>query len=343
MKIYYYNDVPNFGDMLNKYIWPHFFGSLLERKDNVMLFGIGTLIGNKVKHNGPIIVFGSGCGYISDLRHVQDNQQTINFVRGPMSAKVLGLSADYAITDPAILTPEVFPASAPRGDVVFVPHWETSFNPLWKRACELAGVTYIDPLADVKDVAAGISGARLVIAEAMHAAILADAYRVPWVPVSTSPRINEFKWNDWARSLNVKLPAFSYFRSIGASDYFRAIMFDCNQTYVELLSHKKDGKTPFLKKLYKKMVSYKWRCRIEHRLLTKTGPGLDIMIDKIVGKGYYCPSYIQRAADQIKRLSLSDGALSEQSIADEKRQKIHDRIYNLKIFLEGSRTKKSVA
>jgi succinoglycan biosynthesis protein ExoV len=37
----------------------------------------------------------------------------------------------------------------------------------------------------------------------MHAAILADAFRVPFVAVTTSRQINSFKWQDWASSLGL--------------------------------------------------------------------------------------------------------------------------------------------
>jgi succinoglycan biosynthesis protein ExoV len=58
-----------------------------------------------------------------------------------------------------------------------------------------------------------------VVADAMHAAIVADALRVPWVPVVLSPQSNSFKWLDWTLSLNlpykpVKLPASALLESL---------------------------------------------------------------------------------------------------------------------------------
>ncbi|MCP6146191.1 polysaccharide pyruvyl transferase family protein, partial [Klebsiella pneumoniae] len=46
-----------------------------------------------------------------------------------------------------------------------------------------------------------IRNAKLVLADAMHAAIIADAFRVPWVPMVTSPQINTFKWLDWTSTI----------------------------------------------------------------------------------------------------------------------------------------------
>ena len=50
-----------------------------------------------------------------------------------------------------------------------------------------------------------IHASDVVIAEAMHAAIVADALRVPWIPVNFhGSHINSFKWNDWCGSLDVE-------------------------------------------------------------------------------------------------------------------------------------------
>jgi succinoglycan biosynthesis protein ExoV len=50
-----------------------------------------------------------------------------------------------------------------------------------------------------------IAAAPLVIAESMHAAIIADAFRVPWIPVRFSPHFHAEKWLDWAASLDMTL------------------------------------------------------------------------------------------------------------------------------------------
>jgi succinoglycan biosynthesis protein ExoV len=38
----------------------------------------------------------------------------------------------------------------------------------------------------------------------MHGAIAADALRIPWIPIITSPRMLTFKWQDWCSSLGLK-------------------------------------------------------------------------------------------------------------------------------------------
>ena len=42
-----------------------------------------------------------------------------------------------------------------------------------------------------------------MITEALHGAIVADALRVPWMPVSSYHTILPFKWEDWCRSVGL--------------------------------------------------------------------------------------------------------------------------------------------
>lgn len=335
MRVYFYQDVPNFGDMLNKHMWQKFFGRLLQQRDDLLMFGIGTLIGAKVSHTGRTVVFGSGVGYQGKPRNVLKSGEIV-FVRGPLSAQVLGLSPDKAITDPAILAPEVFPASAKNDSVIFIPHWETSYNPLWKRACQLAGITYVDPLGDVASVIAHISSARLVITEAMHGAILADAYRVPWVPVSTSPRINLFKWNDWAFSLDMPSPQFSYFGMMGVSDFIRAAIHDA-ATMKEIVSyigqrdddmhrrvqHESGGiVVRVCNWMLSHLVPQRFRYGVDRLLMSKVGPFCDSVLDRLAASGVVLPG-LRRNVAQLKALASLPGNLSSEAVSENRRQQIY--------------------
>jgi len=73
-------------------------------------------------------------------------------------------------------------------------------------------LTFIDPQQQVDDVLDAIGSTSLLITEALHGAIVADALRVPWVPVSASPAVLDVKWQDWCQSVGLtykpeKLPA----------------------------------------------------------------------------------------------------------------------------------------
>jgi succinoglycan biosynthesis protein ExoV len=111
-----------------------------------------------------------------------------------------------AVGDAAILLRSCQIATPPKTRrVSFIPHWESAIDGEWAEVCRAAEVHYIDPCADVERVIADIVGSELVVTEAMHGAIVADALRVPWVPVRPIQTPNRMKWLDWASALNIDL------------------------------------------------------------------------------------------------------------------------------------------
>ena len=44
-----------------------------------------------------------------------------------------------------------------------------------------------------------------MLTEALHGAIVADALRVPWIPIRLYDRYSEFKWRDWTESMHLPL------------------------------------------------------------------------------------------------------------------------------------------
>lgn len=344
MKIFMYDHYPNYGDVLNKHIWPLYFAKYMAHQDDILMTGIGTLLGQKLDHTGRVIVCGSGCGYEPDVSAVAN--YNVFWVRGPKSARLLGLPADKAITDPAILVDECFPAS-PRGSrIVFMPHWETSRNPLWRRVCMMAGIDYIDPLDDVTKVSAQLSSAKLVIAEAMHGAIVADAYRVPWIPVSTSARVNLFKWHDWAESLNLK-PRFYTLAPLGMSDIFRSLTSDA-KTADKLRSdiQADEGEIPVsaargflvscrhgINLIYNNCLPRWLRYKVEHRLLWKVGPALDAMTDKAAANGKRFHR-LEVAAAELQRFAQMQGFLSDDAICAQQKARVKERIAAVQAYLE---------
>jgi succinoglycan biosynthesis protein ExoV len=116
---------------------------------------------------------------------------------------MLKIPARDAVTDGAILlglTGEK--AAAERHGTGFMPHHATA-GPAWRRACERAGLIYLDPTAEVAPTLERLAGCEAIVTEAMHGAIVADTLRVPWAAVATHPKINRFKWQDWCASMGV--------------------------------------------------------------------------------------------------------------------------------------------
>lgn len=123
----------------------------------------------------------------------------------PRSARALALPPDLAIIDPAALIRTVdLGAESAVHSVSYIPHWRSDEYWSWRSVCGEAGVNYSNPRADFEDVVREIRRSEVVLTEAMHGAILADALRVPWVSVSAYKHILEFKWLDWCESLGIE-------------------------------------------------------------------------------------------------------------------------------------------
>lgn len=192
----------NFGDDMNLWLWPRLFPEFFNRDDEDTVVGIGTILSTNLPINGRLFIMGSGAGYAplppTDQRM---NWNTI-FVRGPLTARVLNLPKEKAITDGAFLAADLFrrPKVVPSG-AIFIPHWKSDIFGDWAAVCGYAGLRHVSPMQPIDTVLSEIAASELVVTESMHGAILADALRVPWIAVRTSPEINDFKWIDWCLSV----------------------------------------------------------------------------------------------------------------------------------------------
>ena len=197
----------NFGDELNRWLWSRFLADVWSKADDDVLFvGIGTVLDRNLPPARVTIVFGTGTGYSPAPQDISTHASRwrIYGVRGPLTARALNLDKRIAMTDPAILLatlPEF--RGLNRHGVIFIPHWKSVRYGDWQGICKTLGIEFVDPCQDSKLVVRRIAAAKKVIAESMHAAIIADAFRVPWIPVALSREISPFKWVDWASSLDV--------------------------------------------------------------------------------------------------------------------------------------------
>lgn len=226
MKLFYFipqgsrAGISNFGDELNSWLWEQLIPGTFDQDEAIAFLGMGTLLNDLVRQRVPnarhIVVFGSGVGYGATLPQI-DNNWTIYCVRGPLSAQALNLSPELAIADPAILIRRLYkPSSKKVYKFAYMPHYVQSIKAgkAWEKVCEQVGFHYIDARWSIEKVMTEISQTEVLLTEAMHGAIAADALRVPWVCVHTSASILEFKWQDWCQSMGVeyqpyKLPQLS--------------------------------------------------------------------------------------------------------------------------------------
>jgi succinoglycan biosynthesis protein ExoV len=204
MQLYYYRgSQPNFGDELSSWLMPRVFPDLLDDDPETIFLGIGSILYDFFPKTAHKIVFGSGYGGYTRPPEIDDNWR-IYGVRGPLTAKALNLPPAAVAGDAAILVNRHRPRSAGDGGAVsFMPHYDSLARGHWQRTCALAGIDYIDPRGSVTDIMDRIQASRLVISEAMHGIIVADALRVPWVAVEPIDAVHHMKWRDWSGALDL--------------------------------------------------------------------------------------------------------------------------------------------
>jgi hypothetical protein len=201
----YYCQTPdgNVGDDLNPWLWSRLAPEVSDPQDRRLFIGIGTLLSNRIPTEPQKVV--CGAGWAGTRRPVVDARWTIYCVRGPLTARALGLDMGLALTDPAILARRLVTGiEAPVYPVSFMPHHLSMLQADWSGLCAEAGIHCIDARGSVDQVLRELRGTRLLVTESMHGAILADAFRVPWIPVRLYPQVNLFKWQDWMQSLGLR-------------------------------------------------------------------------------------------------------------------------------------------
>lgn len=203
--VHYTGPVPNFGDDLNALVWPALAPHLFTDDEDRGFVGIGTILGMPSNRYRRLDVMSSGTGY-DPISNWSDRSITFHCVRGPVTTHVLGLDPALAVADGALLCPLVpaLPQQRGEGEMIgVVPHFQTLAFPGWQDACQMAGLTLIDPRRPPEEVIRAIAQCSLVITESLHGAILADTYGIPWLAFATSGNFCMPKWIDWTASVGV--------------------------------------------------------------------------------------------------------------------------------------------
>ena len=210
-----YHEGRNFGDMLNPIILKKLKPDFFDDNSSELFLGIGSILGLKRPETNTqrVVVFSSGIGgndpdtYGSKPTEEDLKKYDFTCVRGPLTAKFFGLDKEKAVCDGAILLPLVWPIQKDikkKYTCSYIPHLGSlKYCSKWSELLEEIGIHLIDPRNEPEQVVLEIQQSELLLAEAMHGAIIADAYRVPWLALKTNPTINEFKWKDYTSSLDL--------------------------------------------------------------------------------------------------------------------------------------------
>jgi succinoglycan biosynthesis protein ExoV len=194
----------NFGDELNTVLWPRLLPDFFDCDSTVRFLGIGSILDQRHPPQAIKLVAGAGYGGYERKPHL-DETWTIHWVRGPRTAATLGLPPRLALGDPAALVPGAIDVPTVDGhDIGFMPHFESAAQGAWRAAAELAGVRLIDPRDPPLVVLQAIGCCKLLLSEALHGVIVADALRVPWIAIRPRARVHRPKWLDWADTMDLR-------------------------------------------------------------------------------------------------------------------------------------------
>jgi succinoglycan biosynthesis protein ExoV len=329
MEILYYRDpAGNFGDDLNAVLWRELLPPQIFDVEDVLLMGIGSIFN---AHCAPLsqtrgkkmFVLGSGAGY-GPLPLDWDRWNLLAF-RGPLTAELVG-RPDLAVTDSAALVsllPGLLPSAPQRDSILFIPHYNSVAVGQWKRvACE-AGMTFVDPRWPVPQVMEYFSRAKLVVTEAMHGAVVADALRIPWIPISIAPDALPFKWWDWALSLNMTYePIIIPPSSLWESLHHKLLMREAKANGLVASAFLADSRPASLisdfKKRYKPLASdpVKWK---EERINPSR------RLRSLVRSMCSCAdgTFIERAARHLRKAALTKPFLSRDAIFQFRVDQLH--------------------
>jgi succinoglycan biosynthesis protein ExoV len=194
----------NFGDELNAVLWPRLLPDFFDDDPAIRFLGIGSVLDRRHPSRAIKIVAGSGYGGYERKADLDDTW-IIHWVRGPRTAAALGLPRALALGDPAVLVPEVLGLSAADGGTIgFMPHFESAARGTWRQAADRAGIRLIDPRDPPLTILRAIGQCEMLLSEALHGVIVADALRVPWIPIRPMARIHRAKWSDWADTMDLR-------------------------------------------------------------------------------------------------------------------------------------------
>lgn len=209
MQIYWCKTTPiNVGDVLNVWLWPKLIPGIAGSNDPGVLFGIGSVLDARMNTPGTKYVLGSGARRPNHGIHPGSDVR-FYAVRGPLSARALGLPVKLAMIDPGVLLNRFCSTTMTQcADIGLIPYFASPHHE-WQSIADRLGLTLISPHLGVDTFVERVIRCRFIITEAMHGAIIADCLRIPWYPIRANSRAIEgdtstFKWTDWCQSINIE-------------------------------------------------------------------------------------------------------------------------------------------
>jgi hypothetical protein len=234
----------NFGDYLMQLIGERVYRSKewknIQENKNYRFVLLGSFICNhtinKIFESGKVPVL-IGCGYRGELLSARNIERTIFLgCRGKLTKQALlaqGLRVED-IGDPAIIMPALIPnRGLPSRERIFMPHINDPDRYVVSASqvdCDRVIQPEINDKRGLIEVVSRIARSRFVLAGAMHAAVVAHAYGVPFAFYSAKGGYIDCppKWCDWISSISSKEIEPKFF----ASGSEGVLWYEINKKYL---------------------------------------------------------------------------------------------------------------
>jgi hypothetical protein len=206
----------NFGDFLGKFIAKTALSFPIIDAD--LYHMIGSVIDNDLlvsdlRHlpaEATIAYWGCGCRKPTPLRPDFTHRALICGVRGPLSRDCLGLPADTALGDPALLLPILYEPKQDEltsGRTVCIPHIlqdRQAITLLDQAGADVILSTAVGDEAGLLKLVDAIASADFVLSGSLHGAIVAHAYGRPYAFWQGAGIDVPFKWDDFAALVGIE-------------------------------------------------------------------------------------------------------------------------------------------
>jgi len=202
LRVYWWNDQPNFGDRVTADIVESLFGYTVvwSEIDRCEVMGAGSILGWASGRGN--CVWGSGFMFPDEP---VNPELVYCAVRGELSRRRLG--ADYRgvpLGDPGLLANITYRVSGRKSDRVgVVPHFVDQDLPIVERMRRDARFLVMNVADPPEKIAEQISQCRLVLSSSLHGLIFSDSLGVPNLHIQLSNQVagSGFKFRDYYSSV----------------------------------------------------------------------------------------------------------------------------------------------
>ena len=208
MKIYYWNEVKNFGDLLSSLLLKRFsnLDSVWSEPKDAQLVVVGSVL-DKLPENWAGII--AGAGKLHEKTVLKFPQAKVLAVRGPLTAK--SFKGSFALGDPGLLADELVKVKDKEYDLGVIPHWTDKVlekHHIYRHMDHKIIRVSDHPLKVIEE----IGKCKRIVSSSLHGIIIADAFGIPR-KIEMAPRMLShpdqegglFKWQDYSASLNIPL------------------------------------------------------------------------------------------------------------------------------------------